>query len=289
MFDEIWHYEIFEIGAGNAVEVSQVVLAVVVLLLGLVLSALLSSVVGHRLRKREVNATAAEIAQRVIFYTLLVATAFTALTLMQIPLTMFAFLGGAVAIGVGFGAQNIINNFISGWILIAERPIRIGDVVEVGGELGRVEKIGGRCSRIRRTDGIDMLVPNSQLLENTVVNWMLVDRNVRTSVRVGVVYGSPTEQAAALIRQAVEERDDILRDPAPDIIFEEFGDNALIFDVYFWCQVNSEMELRRICSGLRFRIDALYREADIVIAFPQRDVHLDTAMPLEVHVRRDSS
>ena len=183
MFDEIWHYEIFEIGAGNAVEVSQVVLAVVVLLLGLVLSALLSSVVGHRLRKREVNATAAEIAQRVIFYTLLVATAFTALTLMQIPLTMFAFLGGAVAIGVGFGAQNIINNFISGWILIAERPIRIGDVVEVGGELGRVEKIGGRCSRIRRTDGIDMLVPNSQLLENTVVNWMLVDRNVRTSVR----------------------------------------------------------------------------------------------------------
>jgi len=197
---------------------------------------------------------------------------------------MFAFLGGAVAIGLGFGAQNLFNNFISGLILTFERTIRIGDLIELGEHLGLVEHIGNRCTRVKRTDGVDVLIPNSSLLENNVINWTLSDRRVRTSVVVGVIYGSPTDVVARLIRQAVDESDRVLKDPEPVVAFQDFGDNALVFETFFWTEVGSAMELRLIRSGIRFRIDALFREADLVIAFPQRDVHLDTVKPLEVRM-----
>ena len=284
MWQRIWQFELYSAGDNEPITVAAMVPAVAVLILGLLLSAIVARLIERGLRRRKVDATAATMARKIVYYTLLVAIVISTLHLMGIPLTSFAFLGGAIAIGVGFGAQNIINNFISGWILMAERPVRLGDLVEVEGQIGRVESIGARCTRIRRTDGIDLLVPNSSILENTVVNWTRMDRNIRTTVRVGIVYGSPTELAVELIQQAVDERPEILPDPRPDIIFEDFGDNALIFDLYFWCNVNTEMELRRVRSELRFRIDALYREADIIIAFPQRDIHLDTLRPLEVQM-----
>lgn len=281
--DRIWNARLIQIGDGRDIHTSQLVLAIVVLALGLIVSAIIAKMIGRRIQQR-VGAGAGHAVQKVLFYTLLVTLLLTTLQIMEVPITMFAFLGGAVAIGVGFGAQNIINNFISGWILMLERPVRIGDLVEVEKQLGTVKSIGARCARIRRTDGVDMLVPNSVMLENIVVNWTLVDRNIRSTVRVGVQYGSPTDRVAELIRRAAEEHENILADPKPVIIFEDFGDNALIFDVYFWANVGLEMQLRMIRSDLRFRIDRLCRESDIVIAYPQRDVHLDTLSPLRVSV-----
>jgi small-conductance mechanosensitive channel len=210
--------------------------------------------------------------------------AMTVLSLLRIPLTAFAFVSGAIAIGVGFGAQNIINNFISSWILMTERPVRIGDFIEIDDSKGIVEEIGNRSTRIRRTDGVHLLVPNSQMLERKVTNWTLIDRDIRSTVRVGVAYGSPARKVEALIRQAVEADPEIKTEPAPVVIFEDFGDSALIFDVYFWAELTSERDQRLIRSGLRFRIDELFRENGIVIAFPQRDVHLGGQSPLEVRV-----
>ena len=129
-----------------------------------------------------------------------------------------------------------------------------------------------------------ILVPNSQLLEQKVVNWTLVDRDIRNTVRVGVAYGSPVRRVAELIRQAIDEHESCKTEPPPVVIFEDFGDNALIFDAYFWSEVFSEKELRLIRSELRFRIEELFNEAGIVIAFPQRDVHLDSARPIEVRL-----
>ena len=264
--------------------VSNIVVAVVFFILGLVLSQWASRTAGAALLRRRVDPTAADALQKLVFYVLLAAVALAALQQLQIPVASFAFLGGAVAIGVGFGAQNIINNFISGWILLAERRVRLADLVEVEANLGRVSEIGARCTRLRRMDGIDVLVPNSKLLENIVVNWTLVDDIVRTTVRVGVAYGSPTDKVMAVIRQAVEEQGSVLKEPAPDVIFEEFGDNALIFDAYLWTHANGPMALREVASEVRLRIDALCREAGITIAFPQRDVHLDSLRPVEVRL-----
>ncbi len=237
-------------------------------------------IIVRRLTERKLNQDLVHLIKRVFYVLAIAVVVITLLDLINVPLTAFAFISGAVAIGVGFGAQNIINNFISGWILMWERPIRIGDFLEVGSDKGTVEAINTRSTRIRRVDGVHMLIPNSALLENTVVNWTLVDRLARSIVRVGVAYGSPVRKVAELINQAVTEEQAILAEPAPAVIFEDFGDSALIFDVYYWIEAGVDRDLRVIRSNVRFRIDELFAENDIVIAFPQRDVHMDGTLQL---------
>ena len=202
----------------------------------------------------------------------------------NIPLAVFAFLGGALAIGIGFGAQHLINNFISGLILLFDRTIKVGDIVEVDGEGGRVTDVGMRNSRIQRFDGIELMVPNSQFLQQKVTNWTLTDRRIRYKVSVGVAYGSSTRKTADIIMKAVETHARVLTDPPPTIIFEEFGDSALIFTVYFWLELISNRDNRIALSDIRHAINELLDKAGIVIAFPQRDIHLDSAKPFEVKV-----
>lgn len=283
-FETIWRYPLVNLNDGGSIFVSQIVLVLFVLLLGYIAGKVADRLITRRLDATDVGPDAVSAIRRIVYYSILLVVLMTALSLLRIPLTAFAFISGAVAIGVGFGAQNIINNFISGWILMLERPIRIGDFVEVDGAHGVIEKVGNRSTRIRRTDGVHILVPNSQLLEQKVVNWTLVDRDIRNTVRVGVAYGSPVRRVAELIRQAIDEHESCKTEPPPVVIFEDFGDNALIFDAYFWSEVFSEKELRLIRSELRFRIEELFNEAGIVIAFPQRDVHLDSARPIEVRL-----
>jgi potassium efflux system protein len=205
-----------------------------------------------------------------------------ALRIVNIPLAAFAFLGGAVAIGIGFGAQNLINNFISGFIIMGEKPISLNDLIEVDGVLGRVEEIGARCTRVRTGENIDILVPNSAFLEKNITNWTLIDTTIRTHVGVGVAYGSPVNQVEKLLLQAAGDTDNIAKSPEPFVLFTDFGDNALMFQVYFWINVRRVIERRMIESRLRFRIDALFRDAGLVIAFPQRDVHLHADGPVPV-------
>jgi small-conductance mechanosensitive channel len=149
-----------------------------------------------------------------------------------------------------------------------------------------VETIGNRSTRIRRIDGVHLLVPNSQMLERVVVNWTLVDNNFRTTVRVGVNYGSPVRLVEKLLLQVADEHPDVQKTPPPLVVFEDYGDNALIFDLFFWCQSGGEKELRTIRSDLRFRIGELFEENGIGIAFPQRDIHLYAKTPIEVTNRQ---
>lgn len=236
--------------------------------------------IGSRLSRSAVNPDLVHLIRRLFFILTLTMLAFTMLDLLNVPLTAFAFVSGAIAIGVGFGAQTIINNFISGWILMWERPIRIGDFLEVGDTRGTVEAINTRSTRIRRVDGVHLLIPNSHLLENTVVNWTLVDRLARSMVRVGVRYGSDVRLVEKLITQAAVEHEGILTDPAPRVIFEDFADSALIFELFFWVHAEGDREIRVIRSDLRYRIDELFASAGIVISFPQREVHVDGALTL---------
>ena len=283
-FDRIWNYALLTSPGGHSVTVGQITSVVLLLLVGYLGSRLISFLIGRRLARTSLRPDVIYAMKKVAYFALLVLVTLTALNILGVPLTAFAFATGAIAIGIGFGAQNIINNFISGWILLAERPIRIDDFIELGDFKGTVEQIGTRSTRIRRTDGVHLLVPNSQLLEQTVVNWTLIDHEIRSSIRVGVAYGSPTRRVEELIYQAIAERSDIKKSPAPLVVFEDFGDNALIFDVYFWCDVAGERDLRQVRSQVRFRITELFEAADIVIAFPQRDVHLDVRDSLNVRL-----
>lgn len=233
------------------------------------------------LKRRNVSADAIHLFSRMYLVLTIAVIVITSMDILNIPLTAFAFVSGAIAIGVGFGAQNIINNFISGWILMWERPIRIGDFLEVGDARGVVESINTRSTLIRRNDGVHMLVPNSQLLENTVTNWTLVDKRTRTFVRVGVAYGSDVVLVRELLFTIIGERDDILPKPEPLVIFEDFGDNALVFDMVFWLDAVSETDLRRRRSEIRFRMYEVFEEHNVVIAFPQRDIHLDGELTIK--------
>jgi small-conductance mechanosensitive channel len=285
----IWHYRLVTLAGGGVVTIGQVILAIGLCVVGLLLAKLVQRLIGTQMRKSHANPDVIQTIQRVVFYFILILVFITALGTLNIPISALAFVSGAVAIGVGFGAQNIINNFISSWILMSEKPVRIGDFVEVDQHKGTVESIGNRSTRIRRVDGVHLLIPNSQMLERIVVNWTLVDLNIRTSIRIGVAYGSPVRRVEELIRAAVDEQPEVLKDMPRLVIFEDFGDSALIFDAYFWCQSGGEKELRAIRSEIRFRITELFEKEGIVIAFPQRDVHLDTLKPIEVVVRPDRS
>jgi len=281
-FQTFWNHPLITLSSGSQITVSQMALTVAVLAIGLVLTWYLQRFVGRQLVKARVDPNAAQTIQRILFYCLLVILFITALGMLNIPVGALAFISGAVAVGVGFGAQNIINNLISGWILMSERPVRIGDFVEIDEHRGIVERIGNRSTRIKRVDGVHLLVPNSLMLERVVVNWTLVDRNFRTSVRVGVSYGSDVRLVEQLLFKAATEQPEALREPPPIVVFEDFGDNALVFDLFFWCSATGERELRLIRSDIRFRVEQHFKENGIVVAFPQRDVHLYAQTPIEV-------
>jgi small-conductance mechanosensitive channel len=281
-------YTLFTSPSGQPITVAQIFVVVLLLIGGYFASRLIGYLLGRRLGTTQLRPDVIHVLKRIVFFTILILISLTTLGLLGIPLTAFAFATGAIAIGVGFGAQNIINNFISGWILMAERPIRINDSIELDGNLGVVESIGNRSTRIRRVDGVHMLVPNSQLLERTVINRTLIDFDMRTTVRVGVAYGSPVKKVAELFLQAVVEQSPVKAEPAPRVFFEDFGDNALIFDAYFWSEAGSETYLREIRSKIRFRVAELFEEHGIVVAFPQRDVHLDASQPLPIRLIPES-
>jgi len=281
---EVASYQLFTIN-DQVYTVSRLGLIVALLLLAFWLFKISNKFLATRLEQSELPPDMILLLQRVYVIIALIVLAMLVLDLLQVPLSAFAFVSGAIAIGVGFGAQNIINNFISGWILMWERPIRIGDFLEIGDAKGTVETINTRSTRIRRVDGVHMLVPNSQLLENMVVNWTLIDKKTRSIVRVGVAYGSPVRKVEELIMRATDDHPDTLDEPKPVVIFEDFGDNALIFDCYFWIDASGEKDLRKVRSEVRFAICELFEEAGIVIAFPQRDVHLNGKLEL---IQKDS-
>ncbi|GHF91494.1 mechanosensitive ion channel family protein [Thalassotalea marina] len=259
------------------------------ILLSFYIAHLLIKFIGKKLKARNKDPNIIHLVQRILYVIALAIIFLTTLSLLNVPITAFAFLSGAIAIGFGFGAQNIINNFISGWILMGEKPIRIGDFLEVEGVKGVVEEINTRSTRVRRVDGVHMLIPNSKLLENTVINWTLRDKLIRGVVGVGVAYGSDCQKVRDIMLKVAKEQSEVLVDGLRDpiVFFQDFGDNALVFELYFW--INSQVEggLRLVASNIRFDLDAEFNRAGIVVAFPQRDVHIDGEVKIVRAKRED--
>ncbi len=278
----IWNRELVTIDDKRAVTVGKLVKGIALLVLGIWLSRRITHGFAQKILCRlGVQEGVAVAVQTLTFYLLSLTSALMALHLVHVPLTVFTFMGGAVAIGVGFGSQKILNNFISGVILLIESPIRVGDLIEMGTLQGKVHTIGTRSTRIRTGANLEIIVPNSALLENNVTNWTLTDAVVRSSIRVGVAYGSPTRDVARWLKHAADEHGQVLKKPEPCVWFTNFSENTLDFELNFWIDIH-QTDRRRVESDLRFMIDERLRDAGITIAFPQRDVHLDISRPLEV-------
>jgi small-conductance mechanosensitive channel/uncharacterized protein YdcH (DUF465 family) len=292
----VWNFEIIavddsivvegrEIAGKRSVTLGKLVQVLLILVLGLWINGRLNAFARRRLLARyggDENASLLWL--RLASLGMGTGLVILALLTAHIPLTAFAFMGGALALGLGFGAQNILNNFISGMILLVEKPIKLGDIVEVDGIRGRVRDIGSRCCQVQRFDGIDMLIPHSVFLERTVTNWTLSDQLLRFSVTVGIAYGSPVETAMRLVREAVSDHLAVLKVPIPLVLLEDFGDNALQLRVDYWLDISLQDNSRQVASEIRLGIEKRFTEHGIAIPFPQRDIRLDSRAPIRVEM-----
>lgn len=225
------------------------------------------------LARQEMNIGLRETIGTLVRYVFIVIGFIVILQTVGIDLSSLTVLAGAVGVGVGFGLQNIVNNFFSGLIVLFERPIKVGDRVEVGNVLGNVRDISIRATTVITNDNISIIVPNSEFISARVINWSHNDPNIRFDIPVGVSYSSNPELVRDLLLQVARAEEAVLTTPAPDVIFKEFGDSSLNFILRVWTYKyhTNPLVLR---SRLNFAIFKIFAENDVEIPFPQRDLHL---------------
>jgi len=193
-----------------------------------------------------------------------------------INLSTLGLLIGALGIGIGFGLQNITNNFISGIIILFERPVKVGDRIEVNNVTGNIVRISVRATTIITNDNISIIVPNSEFINSVVINWSLENRNVRFNFPVGVAYKEDPQKIKKLLMEVAQENKGVLKDPSPDVLFEEFGDSSLVFNLRVWSAEYSDRP-KVLKSQLYYSIFEKFREHGVEIPFPQRDLHIKSS------------
>jgi small-conductance mechanosensitive channel len=192
-----------------------------------------------------------------------------------LDLSSLLVVGGALGVGIGFGLQNVANNFISGLILLIEQPIRVGQIVEIGGLLGPVARIGARSTWVHTGTNAVIIVPNSEFVSTRVTNWGAGEPRVLVKVKIGVGYGSDPEKVRALLLDVARAHPQALADPAPAVLFQEFGDSSLNFELFVWFP-GTVMQAGGFRSALNFAVFQAMKENDVEIPFPQRDIHIRT-------------
>jgi small-conductance mechanosensitive channel len=248
----------------RSVTVGKVLTAIAILMVGYWLARMLARFAERQaITRLQVDPNVANIIRQwalaVLFLLLVIAT----LMSVKIPITAFAFLGGALAIGVGFGTQNLLKNVISGLLLLMERPLRVGDVIEVDSIKGMVTTIGLRSSTIRDVNGVETLIPNSNLLERNLTNWTYSSYRKRYSLRIAVATGSDARGVKDKLVELAGRHGLILKDPEPYVLFEDFSEHALVFTMHYWIEIGPNVDPATVASDLRFMIESSFAEAGI--------------------------
>ncbi len=248
---------------------------------------ILSRIIRRLLRTRVLARTKMDVGlqyaiSRIVSYVVLVLGFAVGLETIGIQLKSFAFIAGALGVGIGFGLQNIVSNFVSGLIILGERPIQIGDRVDLGNStVGKVMHIGARATHVLTNDNIMVIVPNSEFISGRVVNWTHVDPRVRFRVSVGVGYNSDVRLVEKLLLEVAAENPNVLKDPGPSVAFKAFGDNSLNFELRVWSKemVHSQGGLE---SQLNFAIWDKCKQHKIDLPFPQRDLRVVDPVHVEL-------
>jgi small-conductance mechanosensitive channel len=208
----------------------------------------------------------------IVRFSLISAGIFLAVSAIGMPLNQLTIIIGAFSVGIGFGLQNIVNNFVSGIVLLFERPVQINDTVEFNNMIGRVKSMGIRSSNIRTFDGAEVIVPNANLISNEVINWTLSDKKRRIEIFSGVAYGSDVYLVKEILLGILNNHPDILKEPEPLVLFNDLGESSLDFRLLFWIDNFDKWII--IKSEVVFKIHDALKEAKIKIPFPQRDLHI---------------
>jgi small-conductance mechanosensitive channel len=258
----IWSYEVVTVN-DLPITVGKIVSLVVYLVLSILSAKVLSRLLGRRLLPRlGLNEGASHAVQAIAFYSLAVLFGVLSFQVVHVPLAAFAFLGGAVAIAIGFGSQDIANNFMSGIIILAEQPIRVGDIVVVDGVQGTVNHIGPRSTRLKTDSNHELIVPNSKLLSDKVTNLTLSDSLIQTTVTVTLPLKMTVREAKQLLLSAALSQSMVLHKPIPIVLFKQFGASSMDFELHFWLQLEDEMQAAIAQSEVREAINDLFLQHD---------------------------
>ena len=283
LFPTFWNYALFNVDK-NPITVGTLISGIFFVIVGYISIRVFVS----QFEKRVLSRFDIEIPHRYtikvfLFYFLISILFLFTLYFLKVPLTVFTVVGGAVALGIGFGIKNIMNNLICGIVIVTEHPIKVGDLIEVDKLIGVVEHIGFRATSVRSLDNTHILIPNSIILENSILNWTLSDKVIRAELTVGVEYGSPVGKVRELLLKAANDNKQILsynKNQIPIVFFEDFGDSALIFRLSYWIAVHTPLDIKQVSSDLRFEINKLFKDENIIIPFNQSDLHIKE--PLKV-------
>ena len=287
ILDEIslWSYTIETEGVAQLVPVTlgDAILGLLIIAFGVIAARHLPSLIEIALLTRlDISAGSRYAISKLTQYTIVAVGIVMVFNILGGRWSEIQWLVAALGVGIGFGLQEIVANFICGLILLFERPIRIGDVVTVGDTSGVVTRIRIRSTTIRNWDQKELLVPNKEFITGRLLNWTLTDPMARIVVEVGIAYGSDVAKAMELVQQAAHEHERVVDEPEPLVTFEGFGDNALLIKLR--CYIESMDYRLQTLSELNQEINRRFVEAGIVVAFPQRDLHLDTSRPLDIRL-----
>ncbi len=277
------HERLFTL-AGGVVSLGSLLSGVAIIAIALALTAVVTRGTRALLRRRGVDPGVGFAIVKMLRYVMLFIGLLIAVSSVGIRLDALIAASAVLAVGIGFGLQNVAQNFISGVILLVEQPVRRGDFVRVGDFFGVVEDVGLRATRVVTRDQVSIIVPNSQFVTQAVINYTRPTQQLRIHVKVGVAYGSDLERVREVLIGLAPASEGVLPEPAPEVRFEGFGDSSLDLALLVW--IESARDDLRVSSSLRFAIDRAFRDNGIAIPFPQRDVHVVTGGAGEPQVVR---
>lgn len=272
--EEIWNLlsvPLFEV-SGNKLSLMTFVTAIILFIVFFKVSGTIEKILRRYLNDKKIDSGVKDSIARFGRYLVIVVGAVITLETIGVSLSSLAALGAVLMVGIGFGLQNIAQNFISGLIILLERPIKVGDIVEVEGVSGRVVDIQARSTLVQTRDDITILVPNSQFISEQVINESFSGNQIRYAVKVGVSYGSDVELVKEVLLSIAQNNPKVLKHPAPDVLFNDFGESSLDFELRVW--LSDLWSYIVVLSDLRFEINKQFRAKNIEIPFPQRDLHL---------------
>jgi small-conductance mechanosensitive channel len=263
----------------SKISLTSLIGSILVIVITIFVSKRVGVFLNHVLKGKGVDSGVRDSIEKFSRYLLIAIGVLFSLDNLGVSINSLAAVGAVLMVGIGFGLQNIAQNFISGIIILIERPIKVGDIIRVGSASGRVIDIRVRSSIIQTRDEISIIVPNSKLISEEVISDSYSGQRIRQHVRVGVAYGTDVEKVKTLLCQAALSQEKVLKDPPPSVIFENFGDSSLDFDLRYWCTDIWMMELTS--SDIRCKIDALFKQNQIEIPFPQRDLNFKNSIKIE--------
>jgi small-conductance mechanosensitive channel len=260
--------------------IMSIVLGIVILLVFILISKGLRKLLKTRVfDKYELDEGIQLVILKLMHYLLVGLGVIIAVQSIGLNLTSLAVVFGLLSVGIGFGLQNVASNFVSGLIILFERPIKIGDRITIGDVWGDVVNISLRATLIRTVDNITIIVPNSEFISSQVTNWSHGDPKVRVHIPVGVAYGSDVPLVIKSLLEVSQNHPDVMKDPAPKVWFTEFGNSSLNFELLAWTR--DPKKRPEVISGLNKAIDDIFRKNKIQIPFPQRDLHVRSSIPIQ--------